>query len=303
MRLCKNDPKKSYKGNEPSPKGLGYCAHAEKLGVSKKGKDGNTWKIEATSKGVKRWVKQKAEKKSVKHDRKKIEKHKTYFIYTGYNGDMGFTPINFIVKINKKQFIIYKIPNNFYKNISSNDVESSSFNKILNKKHKDFISEQKKPDFKFNFDKVFITKGVEQVLMLDNNDSITYNPKLNGNNLLFKVNNDYIFVGNEVYKFKSENDEILDFYSSVELYDYNYFPIAYSKEYAYFLLYKKKVPMDKIHHLSLKDKINPIYYYTLSSYIKNKSKEVQNQEKKQKGKLSGSPLIKFSKPIKTVKLK
>ena len=60
MPLCKNDPKKSYKGDEPSPKGLGYCAHAEKVGVTKKGKDGNKWKIETTSKGVKRWVKQKS---------------------------------------------------------------------------------------------------------------------------------------------------------------------------------------------------------------------------------------------------
>ena len=59
MPLCKNDPKKSYKGDEPSPKGLGYCAHAEKVGVTKKGKDGNKWKIETTSKGVKRWVKKK----------------------------------------------------------------------------------------------------------------------------------------------------------------------------------------------------------------------------------------------------
>ncbi len=47
MPICKNDPKKTYKGNEPSPKGLGYCAHAEKLGVIRKGKDGNKWKIEA----------------------------------------------------------------------------------------------------------------------------------------------------------------------------------------------------------------------------------------------------------------
>ena len=62
MPKCKNDPKKSYKGDEPSPKGLGYCAHAEKVGVTKKGKDGNKWKIEATSKGVKRWVKQNNKK-------------------------------------------------------------------------------------------------------------------------------------------------------------------------------------------------------------------------------------------------
>lgn len=30
MPYCKNDPKKNYKGDEPSPKGLGYCAHSEK---------------------------------------------------------------------------------------------------------------------------------------------------------------------------------------------------------------------------------------------------------------------------------
>ena len=36
MPICKNDPKKSYKGIEPSPKGLGFCAHAEKLGTDKK---------------------------------------------------------------------------------------------------------------------------------------------------------------------------------------------------------------------------------------------------------------------------
>ena len=33
MPLCKNDPKKTYKGNEPSPKGFGYCAHSEKIGT------------------------------------------------------------------------------------------------------------------------------------------------------------------------------------------------------------------------------------------------------------------------------
>lgn len=36
MPKCKNDTTRSYKGNEPSPKGLGYCAHAEKLNKKKK---------------------------------------------------------------------------------------------------------------------------------------------------------------------------------------------------------------------------------------------------------------------------
>jgi hypothetical protein len=31
MPACKNDPTKKYKGDEPSPKGVGHCAHAEKV--------------------------------------------------------------------------------------------------------------------------------------------------------------------------------------------------------------------------------------------------------------------------------
>lgn len=61
MPPCKNDPKSSYKGDEPSPKGLGYCAHAEKVGTIKKGKDGLLWIIQETSKKVRRWVKSKSD--------------------------------------------------------------------------------------------------------------------------------------------------------------------------------------------------------------------------------------------------
>jgi hypothetical protein len=59
MPLCKNDPKKTYKGNEPSPKGLGYCAHNENIDVIKKGTDGNKWIIAVTKKGIKQWIKYK----------------------------------------------------------------------------------------------------------------------------------------------------------------------------------------------------------------------------------------------------
>jgi hypothetical protein len=40
---CKNNPKKTYTGLEPSPKGLGFCASGEKEGAEMKGKDGNMW--------------------------------------------------------------------------------------------------------------------------------------------------------------------------------------------------------------------------------------------------------------------
>jgi hypothetical protein len=67
MPKCKNDPTKSYKGDEPSPKGLGYCAHSEEINKVRKGKDGNTWKIKTTIKGVKKWVKEQPIKKISKN--------------------------------------------------------------------------------------------------------------------------------------------------------------------------------------------------------------------------------------------
>ena len=50
---CKNNPKKTYLGSEPSPKGLGYCASGEKEGTEMKGKDGNMW-VKKNGKWVKK---------------------------------------------------------------------------------------------------------------------------------------------------------------------------------------------------------------------------------------------------------
>ena len=52
MPICKNNSKKHYTGDEPSPKGLGYCASGEKENKTMVGKDGNMWII---SNG--RWIK------------------------------------------------------------------------------------------------------------------------------------------------------------------------------------------------------------------------------------------------------
>ena len=57
MPKCKNDPTKSFKGTEPSPKGLGWCAHSEKVGKNRKGKDGNKSIVKKVKNGSKRWVK------------------------------------------------------------------------------------------------------------------------------------------------------------------------------------------------------------------------------------------------------
>ena len=44
MPPCKNDNSRNYLGIEPSLKGLGYCAHAEKIYTIKEGLDNNHWK-------------------------------------------------------------------------------------------------------------------------------------------------------------------------------------------------------------------------------------------------------------------
>ena len=68
MSVCKNNKtrknNRSYKGTEPSPKGLGYCAHNEKINKQMKGKDGNFWKVKKTLYGTRRWVKISKTKKN-----------------------------------------------------------------------------------------------------------------------------------------------------------------------------------------------------------------------------------------------
>lgn len=61
MPRCRNDSSRRYKGNEPSPKGNGWCAHAEEIGTMRLGMDGQVWTVRSfvtkSSKSlVKRWV-------------------------------------------------------------------------------------------------------------------------------------------------------------------------------------------------------------------------------------------------------
>lgn len=55
-RPCNCDQSRMYNGKEPSPKGLGYCAHCTPPNVTMKGLDGNLWENQKYSRG-KRWGK------------------------------------------------------------------------------------------------------------------------------------------------------------------------------------------------------------------------------------------------------
>ena len=56
---CNCDKKRKIKGNEPSPKGFGYCAHCTPLNVMMRGKDGKLWENKKYTKG-KRWIRVKS---------------------------------------------------------------------------------------------------------------------------------------------------------------------------------------------------------------------------------------------------
>jgi hypothetical protein len=133
MPFCKNNPKKKYKGTEPSPKGLGFCAHSEKLGVKKKGKDENEWIIKSTKTGVKRWIKIFSQKSSKKKKIQCIKSKETYNkIKKIKTKDINLDGFNF--KYNKKvleycnnlcrEKIIYTADKSSFKFVKSNDYES-----------------------------------------------------------------------------------------------------------------------------------------------------------------------------------
>jgi hypothetical protein len=286
MYICKNDPKKFYKGDEPSPKGFGYCAHSESIGKVRKGKDGNMWKVESTSKGIKRWVKQ-IEKKE-----KNVKKYERYYIHCGYDGNLGYTPINYLVYINKKKAIVYQTPKNFYSKIIKDN--NKDFFIYSSKIYESYFT---KKILEFEFDKVFIPKGIIQALSFDKKSKINYDSTHNGNNLLFKIKNDYIFIGYQIYKFSIGDDIINEFYSSVELYNYSYFPVAYGEKYSYMLLPKTYVPIEYFKYFTLKDKVNPILYYHVKSL---KAKPPPKNEEKIK--LKDKPLNKYSLPINIIKI-
>ena len=77
MPKCIDDPSRSYKGNEPSPKGLGYCAHTQSVGTTKTGNDGNIWIVKTTYNGTKRWVKNSGSSKRVPKEKKTSSKRKS----------------------------------------------------------------------------------------------------------------------------------------------------------------------------------------------------------------------------------
>ena len=205
MPKCLNNPKKSYKGTEPSPKGLGYCAGGMKVGEKKKGKDGNMWSVKQVKNGSKRWIKVNI-KESV--NKVKGKKYNTFPNYYGIN-----LSENFVVNVDKSEI-----------NVSIHLPKSEK----ISSEHTELLKTIKK------YNKVFIKAD-----KLDFPNEALKGDKKSYSILINENKNKYIIVSN-IFKEYNLKEEIINF-ESIVVGNEMPFPYAISENYVYLFLNDSKI--------------------------------------------------------------
>ena len=181
MPTCKNDPSKKYKGTEPSPKGLGWCAHGEKEGKVRKGKDGNQWIVKKVKNGSKRWI--------VQNDLNLYIKKLDKFLNKRFINEKNEEYISKLFSTNNKlrstytnQFLkkIVSLPPRFKKKIKINKKIS-----ICNQ-----FTSQKCNEIKLDEDiyEIFVTDYIKNIASM----LVIKKQKCNINKLIIKKTNNYM---------------------------------------------------------------------------------------------------------------
>ena len=244
MPSCKNNPKRKYKGNEPSPKGLGYCAHAEQVGTVKKGTDGYKWIVRKVSNGSRRWMKNNGKSKS-KSKSKSNRKHKRNSNSKKNNKSINKHKSSNKDKSNNKNVKAIKTQYNggypYLVNIISNNVKISGIGPDFlwedSPKPKDYTKLIK--EYK-NVKEIFIGKSPLIKMTADGGHGDVWD----GNTILLNVKgNQYVFIGNKIMEF-STNDVIVEHISPVGNSGVPY-PISIGMEYVYFWTNDEYIPRDK----------------------------------------------------------
>jgi hypothetical protein len=218
MPLCINDNKKSYNGDEPSPKGLGYCAHAEKIGIIRKGKDKEFWIVKKVKDGSKRWfnIGKNCKIKYIYYAGKYnipyivyICNNKVYIYKTSHKIDIDYSSMNWkeYSKIIKDKYDVYVGELSF---IEKYETEDLLFLKISKNKYvlvwykiTEFDTEDEIKEFyaeiqgsysfpiaygtKFFYslwDEKFFKIPIEQVLNLKSKNKLTKKEKANSFNII-----------------------------------------------------------------------------------------------------------------------
>ena len=228
MPLCLKNSKSSYKGNEPSPKGLGYCAHCEEIGSLCVGLDGNEWIVAKNKKNIKRWIihKRIIKKNNIlyKKIKAKYAGYKTYF--THFNGGRPY-----LVYIKNKNVAIYNVPENV---MIDNEIYKADDRKWM------YINLVKK----YKVKEVFIGKSP---LIDMTKYSNGYGKYFDGNTILLELkNNNFIYIQDDIDKIKI-NDKIKKYYSFVGNNDVPY-PMAIGEKNIYFFYYPRGyLPLNEFH--------------------------------------------------------
>nr|URM61880.1 DNA ligase [Mimivirus sp.] len=152
--------------------------------------------------------------------------HKVYYVH-----DNGHRPFQVTISKNKKsaKIIIHKYE---YESDSDNDLDSDNNLDSDNDLDSDYDLDSKHyKTFVIEIDK-FLGYWYGYDTSID---------QMHGNTILIKLAvNKYIFIGSEIYKFKTDSDEIIDYVSPVGNSDVPY-PVAYGTQFVYFMDDKEKV--------------------------------------------------------------
>lgn len=258
MPFCHNDGSRSYKGNEPSPKGLGYCAHPEPLGSKKRGRDGRFWVIAADKNARKRWKPVSTTKpKSRSRSSRRRLKSKAIKPTSSYKNPVKNTVL--ISPYRKKTFDIIdnggvsfkvEIKDTFvciYKSKKVNHYDDDGQFEILVKKYQ--------PEKLFIGDHLY---GYKDDYKLGT---------FTGNSILLHLRGHrYVYIGSEIYEFTADSP-ILEYYSYMGNSGVPY-PIAVSDKNIYLLIENVYMPISLFNELSdghIGSEPYTVYYKELTS--------------------------------------
>jgi len=195
----------SYRKSRPSPS---KSATKFKVGTKKKGNDENMWIVTSVvvkGKKTKRWKKYKGSTKSTG------EKSRGKLLNIRHR---GFTPFVVYINFKKEEAHIYRLPKNY--DFETGNTESKDYTKLV-KKIK-------------NIKKVFIGFDPKR--------------KKGSNSVLLELkDNNYIFIGLEIYKFKTQ-DKIIKYYSPIGINGYVY-AVGIGKKNIYYLIEKMYISRNK----------------------------------------------------------
>jgi hypothetical protein len=246
--LCKIQNTKKYKTRDSPPYPAQECK-----GKQKKGNDGKLYKSESDTRGIYRWkcISTKTKKNKKTQSKKRIIHRSKYVLSkTKKVSDKPKTKMDTHLKVKgEKSYLIH-----------SNGARPYIVY-VSPKKVTAFFREYDSTRDKYDETKKVVDTEYDNVFIGDNEDNLQHYDSFKGQDpgntiLIHTKNNDYIFIGDDIYSFSTPNDEkITHYYSPLGNNDVPY-PFAVSNNYTYFMLDKVKLPNQII---SLDNKDSPFY--------------------------------------------